>query len=102
MSIVEQPFDVGALVPPHLHTREDLVSVDAMWNAGKPPARIIEVMTPAGFEGAMREVAAMAAAGPPSLEAMGAVAARYGMSFEEPAWLPDVIARYDLPPPPPM
>lgn len=130
VSIVEQPFEVGALVPPHIHTREDEISVvlegrvgfrsedhevvlnpggyivkprgqvHAMWNAGKSPARIIEIITPAGFEGGMREVAAMAAAGPPDLEAMGKVAARYGMSFEEPEWLPDVIARYDLAPPP--
>ena len=130
VSIVEQPFEVGALVPPHIHTREDEISVvlqgqvgfrsedhevvlnpggyivkprgevHAMWNAGKSPARIIEIITPAGFEEAMREVAAMAAAGPPDPEALGEVAARYGMSFEEPAWLPDVIARYDLTPPP--
>ena len=129
VSIVEQPFEVGALVPPHIHTQEDEISVvlegevgfrseekevvlgpggyivkprgevHAMWNAGKSPARIIEIITPGGFEGAMREVAAMAAAGPPDLEAMGEVAARYGMSFEEPEWLPDVIARYDLAPP---
>jgi len=132
VSIVEQPFEVGALVPPHIHTREEEVSivlegqvgfrsedqevvlgpggyivkprgtVHAMWNAGKSPARIIEIIAPAGFEGAMRDVAAMAAAGPPDREALGALAARYGMSFEEPEWLPDVIVRYDLTPPPPM
>jgi quercetin dioxygenase-like cupin family protein len=130
VSIVEQPFEVGALVPPHSHTREDEVTVvvegqvgfrsgdkevvlgpggyivkprgevHAMWNAGKSPARIIEIITPAGFEGAMRELAALAAAGPPDPEAMGALIARYGMSFEEPEWLPDVIARYELTPPP--
>lgn len=27
VSMVEQPFDVGALVRPHLHTREDEVSI---------------------------------------------------------------------------
>lgn len=128
VSVVEQPFEVGALVPPHIHTREDEISVvlegrvgfrsedhevvlnpggyivkprgevHAMWNAGKSPARIIEIITPAGFEGGMREVAAMAAAGPPDPNALGEVAARYGMSFEEPEWLSDVIARYDLAP----
>src|ERR671918_1370307 len=95
LSVVEHPFAVGALVPPHVHTREDEYSivtegqigfrsddqevvlgpggyivkprgeVHAMWNAGKSPARIIEVITPAGFEGGMREGAAMAAARPP-------------------------------------
>lgn len=130
VSIVEQPFEIGALVPPHIHTREDEVSivlegrvgfrsedqevvlapggyivkprgeVHAMWNAGRSVARIIEVITPAGFEGAMREFAAMVAAGPPDPETLGALAARYGISFEEPEWLAEVIARYDLTPPP--
>jgi quercetin dioxygenase-like cupin family protein len=27
LSIVEHPFDVGALVPPHMHTREDEYSI---------------------------------------------------------------------------
>ena len=130
VSILEQPFEVGALVPPHSHTREDEVTVvvegqvgfrsgdeevvlgpggyivkprgevHAMWNAGKSPARIIEIITPAGFEGGMREFAALVAAGPPDPEAMGALAARYGMTFEQPDWLPDVVARYELTPPP--
>jgi len=132
VSIIEQPFEVGALVPPHLHTREDEVTfvlegkvgfrsgdqevvlgpggyivkpraeVHAMWNAGKSPARIIEIVTPAGFEGGMREFAALAAADPPDPEAVAALTTRYGMSFEQPEWLPDVIARYELTPPPPM
>ena len=72
LSIVEHPFPVGALVPPHLHTREDEYSIvtegeigfrsgdrevvlepggyitkprgelHTMWNAGKTPARMIE------------------------------------------------------------
>ena len=80
LSIVEHPFAVGALVPAHVHTREDEYSivlegeigfrsndrevvlgaggyiikprgeVHAMWNAGSTPARMIEVITPAGFE----------------------------------------------------
>src|SRR6185503_17529855 len=73
LSIVEHPFDVGALVRPHVHTREDEISivlegrigfrsedqeavlepggyiikprnqVHAMWNAGDMPARMIEI-----------------------------------------------------------
>src|SRR5918995_7466584 len=80
LSIVEHPFAVGALVPPHVHTLEDEISivlegeigfrsnneevvlapggyiveprgeVHAMWNAGLTPARMIEVITPGGFE----------------------------------------------------
>ena len=93
LAIVEHPFAVGALVPPHIHTREDEYSivtegrigfrsndqevvleaggyivkprgeVHAMWNAGKRPARMIEVIAPAGFEGFFREMAAMTATG---------------------------------------
>jgi hypothetical protein len=33
-----------------------------MWNAGRTPARMIEVISPAGFEGFFREVADLAAA----------------------------------------
>jgi len=36
-----------------------------MWNAGPDPARIIEVISPAGFEHFFREMAELAAAGPP-------------------------------------
>ena len=130
VSIVEHPFPVGALVPPHLHTREDEYSIvtegeigfrsgdrevvlaaggyitkprgelHAMWNAGKVPARMIEVISPAGFEGFFRELSDMASAGAPAPEAVGALAARYGLEFGRPQWLPDVMSRYHLNPPP--
>jgi quercetin dioxygenase-like cupin family protein len=130
LAVVEHPFAVGALVPPHLHTREDEYSIvtegemgfrsgdreavlgaggyitkprgelHAMWNAGSTPARMIEIISPAGFEHFFREVADLLAAGPPSPEAAGPLAARYGLEFGEADWLPDVIARYGLNPPP--
>ena len=76
LSIVEHPFPAGALVAPHLHTREDEYSIvtegqigfrsgdrevvlgpggyitkprgelHAMWNAGPGPARMIEAARP--------------------------------------------------------
>ena len=130
LSIVEHPFPVGALVPPHLHTREDEYSVvtegeigfrsgdrevvlgpggyitkprgelHTMWNAGATPARMIEVISPAGFEGFFDELSALLMAGPPLSEAVAEIAARYGLEFGRPDWLPDVIARYNLTPPP--
>jgi quercetin dioxygenase-like cupin family protein len=129
LSVVEHPFAVGALVPPHLHTREDEYSIvtegqigfrsgdreavlgaggyitkprgelHAMWNAGKTPARMIEIISPAGFEHFFREAVELVAAGPPDLEQGAALAERYGLQFGEPAWLADVIARYGLTPP---
>jgi quercetin dioxygenase-like cupin family protein len=128
MSIVEHPFPVGALVPPHLHTREDEYSIvtegqigfrsgerevvlgpggyvtkprgelHAMWNAGPSPARMIEVISPAGFEHFFRELAGMLTAGPPQPSALMALADRYGLQFGQPDWLPDLIARYGLTP----
>src|SRR5579872_2969332 len=130
VSIVEHPFPVGAIVPPHLHTREDEYSIvtegeigfrsgdsevvlgpggyitkprgelHTMWNAGKVPARMIEVIQPAGFEGFFRELADIVSSGPPEPDTVASLAAEYGLQFGRPDWLPDVIARYGLTPPP--
>jgi quercetin dioxygenase-like cupin family protein len=130
LSIVEHPFAVGALVPPHVHTREDEISyvlegeigfrsedqevvlspggyivkprgqVHAMWNAGTTPARMIEVISPAGFERFFGELVDLNAAGPPNPPEVAELAERYGLPFAEPEWLGDVIARYNLTPPP--
>jgi quercetin dioxygenase-like cupin family protein len=130
LSIVEHPFPVGALVPPHTHTREDEYSIvtegqigfrsgdrevvlgpggyitkprgelHTMWNAGAVPARMIEVISPAGFEHCFRELAEMTAAGPPHFPDVLALADRYGLQFGRPDWLPGLISRYDLAPPP--
>jgi len=130
LSVVEHPFSVGALVPPHIHTREDEYSivtqgkigfrsgdrevvlspggyitkprgeVHAMWNAGDEPARMIEIISPAGFEGYFRELSDLIAAGPPDPSAVASLSERYGLGYGTPDWLPDVIARYHLSPPP--
>ena len=129
IAIVEGAFPVGALVPPHVHTREDEFSIviegelgfrsgdrevvlgaggyitkprgemHAVWNAGDTPARGIEIISPAGFECFFRDVADLIAADPPPLADGAALAASYGLEFGEPDWLPDVIARYGLDPP---
>ena len=130
VAVVEHPFAVGALVPPHLHHREDEYSivtegdigfrsgdrevvlgaggyitkpreeVHAMWNAGQVPARMIEIISPGGFEGFIRELSELVASGPPSDEARLEIAERYGLEFAEPSWLPEIIQRYGLTPPP--
>jgi quercetin dioxygenase-like cupin family protein len=130
VSIVEHPFPVGALVPPHLHTREDEYSIvtegeigfrsgdtevvlgaggyivkprhelHTMWNAGPAPARMIEVISPAGFEHFFWTVAEVLSEEQPDLERFAGLAADYGLEFHEAPWLPDLIARYDLTPPP--
>ena len=129
ISIVEHPFPVGALVPPHLHTREDEYSIvlegeigfrsgdrevvlgaggyitkprgelHTMWNAGKVPARMIEIINPAGFEHFFWGLANQLEAGPPDPEGLARLAAHYGIEFPEAPWLPGIIARYGLTPP---
>jgi quercetin dioxygenase-like cupin family protein len=129
VSIVEHPFPVGACVPPHKHTLEDEYSIvtegeigfrsgdrevvlgpggyitkprgelHAMWNAGSVPARMIEVISPAGFEHFFWAVGEAAASGNPDPEAMAALAAEHGLEFEEAPWLDDVVERYHLTPP---
>jgi quercetin dioxygenase-like cupin family protein len=130
VSVVEHPFAVGTLVPPHIHRREDEYSivtegsigfrsgdrevvlaaggyitkprdeVHAMWNAGDVPARMIEIISPGGFEGFFREMSELVAAGPPPVEARMEIAQRYGLEYAEPSWLPEIIQRYNLTPPP--
>jgi quercetin dioxygenase-like cupin family protein len=131
LSIVEHPFAVGALVEPHLHTREDEYSIvtkgeigfrsgdrevvlgaggyitkprgelHAMWNAGTVPARMIEIISPAGLEHLFRWLADLVEVGLPPLAQVAALAARYGVEFGDPEWLPDIIDRYQLIPPMP-
>ena len=59
-----------------------------MWNAGSIPARMIEVITPAGFENFFRELSDMTAAGRPDRAAIAELASHYELPFAEPDWLP--------------
>ena len=55
-----------------------------MWNAGKVPARMIEIISPAGFEHFFWGLADHFEAGPPDPEVIGKMAAEYGLQFGEP------------------
>ena len=70
-----------------------------MWNAGSVPARMIEIISPAGFENFFRELSELLAAGPPEPGQVPTLAERYGLQFGDPEWLPGVISRYGLTPP---
>lgn len=130
ISIVEHTFSPGVLVPPHRHSREDEIScviegeigfrsngrevtlgaggyivkprgeLHSMWNAGATPARMIEIVSPGGFEGYFTELAeATAAAGRrPDPSVMGPIAERFGLVFDF-AEVPDIVARHGLPSP---
>jgi quercetin dioxygenase-like cupin family protein len=129
ISIVEHTFAPGSLVPPHRHTREDEISyvvageigfrsddreaslraggyivkprgeLHAMWNASSDPARMIEIISPSGFERYFVDLAeAIAAAGGQRDPAtVGAVAARYGLEFDF-SWVPGLVERHGLTP----
>ena len=70
-----------------------------MWNAGSTRARMIEVISPAGFERFFSEFADMTDVGRPDRTAIVELAARNRLPFAQPDWLPDVIDRYNLTPP---
>ena len=70
-----------------------------MWNAGQVPARMIEIISPSGFENFFHELADMLTAGPPDPQQLAELAGRYAVEFASPDWLPDVIRRYHLTPP---
>ncbi len=67
----------------------------AMWNAGKTPARMIEVMTPSEF---FRDVVDLTDEGAPDFAAIAELAGNYGLEFGQADWLPGIIERYDLDP----
>ena len=53
------------------------------WNAGDTPARILEIISPAGFERYFDElIELLPKAGPPDPTAIGGLAARYGLELD--------------------
>lgn len=126
VAIVEHRFEAAAFVMPHVHHREDEFSivlegeigfrsedtevvlgaggyivkprgqVHAMWNAGKTPARMIEVISPAGFEELFRAVVGLNERGEAEMTKIVELANSYEVPLAEPAWFADVIARYAL------
>ena len=123
-AIIEHPTDPGRLVPPHVHTREDELSYvvegefgvrvgdqvfnaatgayiykprgipHTFWNAGTTPARLIEIIWPAGFEKFFEELAELYR-GAPDPGQITALAERYGCSYSM-DWVPELTAKYNL------
>jgi quercetin dioxygenase-like cupin family protein len=135
VAIVEHPFAIGAITAPHRHTREDEHSIvlegeigfrsdadevvlgpggyitkprgqmHATWNAGAVPGRIVEVITPGGFEQYFRDLSDLFTTGRTAGESLhetpefAELAERYGLTYGSPDWLDSVLARYGLTPP---
>jgi hypothetical protein len=60
------------------------------WNAGPGPARLLEVIAPAGFENYFVE---LAEAGDPSRRQE--LAAKYGVTYSD-EWVAELTSRYNL------
>jgi mannose-6-phosphate isomerase-like protein (cupin superfamily) len=111
--------------PLHLHTREDEYSfvleghmgallgddvVEAgpgdlvfkprnqwhtFWNAGDEPCRILEIISPAGFERFFQELVDMGGIAQATPEAFGDLTQRYGMQVQ-PDTIPELLERFGL------
>lgn len=127
LSIVEHPIAPGALVPPHVHTNEDEYSYilegqvgvrigeqeftagpgtyvlkprgipHTFWNAGPSPARLMEIICPAGLERYFAELAnLLPTQGPPDFEKIAALQDRYQNPRAHPEWVAELAAKYNL------
>lgn len=65
------------------------------WNAGDEPARILEIVSPAGFEHYFEEMVDLLGGGGAELEALGELSSRYGLEMK-PESIPELLERFDL------
>ncbi len=103
----------GLAAPMHLHTREDEYSFvlqgrggfqlgddgvyaeagdlvykprdvwHTFWNATEQPARLLEIISPSGFEQFFVELAALLASAPDNRDAVAALSAKYGVEMDQ-------------------
>lgn len=115
----------GLAAPMHLHTREDEFSFilegrwgfrlgdetvyaepgdfvfkprdvwHTFWNAGDAPARILEIISPAGFEQFFVELAACLQIDPDNIDVLQETAAKYGLHVDYDS-VPRLLAELDL------
>ena len=119
-----EPGVLGA--PPHIHANEDETSfviegeigvmigeeefragpgsyvlkprgiVHAFWNPGPETARVLEIISPAGFEWYFEELAGvLSAGGPPDLDKISEIAGNYGLTFHMER-VPELLERHGL------
>ena len=124
-SLVEHPMSARALVRHCIDTREDehshvlvgrvgaLLGDDVLvsgpgdlifkprnqwhtfWNADDEPARILEIISPAGFEKYFAELVELGGSRNASPEALRALGQRYGLEVD-PQSIPKLLQRFDL------
>lgn len=122
-AVVEHPVSPGVVVEPHVHRNEDELSfvlegtvwarvgereveapagsyvwkprnvLHTFWNPGPEPARILETISPAGFENFFEELAILLQRSEPDDEAIYALCDRYELTFDR-TWLPELESRF--------
>ena len=65
------------------------------WNAGDEPARLLEIISPSGFERYFAELVALGGSTKAEPQTLGALAVRYGLEVD-PQSIPDLLRRFDL------
>ena len=65
------------------------------WNAGDEPARILEIISPAGFERYFEELVALGGSRAAAPEALRALSQRYGLEVN-PTSIPTLLERFGL------
>ena len=65
------------------------------WNAGDTPARILEIISPAGFERYFAEMVALGGSRNAAPVALRSLGAKYGLEVQ-PQTIPELIARFGL------
>jgi quercetin dioxygenase-like cupin family protein len=67
----------------------------SFWNAGDEPARILELISPPGFERYFAEIGELFSGGPPDPEQIVALAASYGLELQ-PESIPRLVEEHGL------
>ena len=65
------------------------------WNAGDTPARLLEIISPAGFEQYFAELVSLGGSPRAAPEVLSALAARYGLEVD-PRSIPELVSRFEL------
>ena len=65
------------------------------WNAGDTPARLLEIISPAGFEQYFAELVSLGGSTRAAPEVLSALAARYGLEVD-PRSIPELVSRFEL------
>lgn len=123
-AVVEHPVAPATIVEPHAHQHEDELSfvlqgtlwarvgdqeaelpagsylwkprnvLHTFWNPGPEPARILETISPGGFEGFFEQLAVLLQAPtPPSEDVVYGLCDQYGLTFDR-SWLPELESRF--------